>query len=109
MGVQVTLMFGFCCMKVLSASVTSLSSAGEDAQPATTRLTFPLSALAAELFVFVGQGLSGLPGPFAPPPVPVVPPPPPQAARSTTRLTAQTSIQPCRRIFSLDSPMRSLL
>src|SRR5690242_853371 len=100
MSCNETLMLGCCCSKVAMPSRTSFSSAGLDDQPAATRLTVPLSALAALVFVLDGQEIKLFCGPFVPLPVPPLPPPPapPQAATNSAIALRSPTALPARQM-----------
>src|SRR5690349_21461458 len=98
MSCSETLMLGCCCSNVAMPSRTSFSSAGLGDQPAATRLTAPLSALAALVFVLDGQEIRLFCGPLVPEPVPPLPPPPPppQAATNSAIALRRPTAPPAR-------------
>src|SRR5690242_3355927 len=100
MSCNETLMLGCCCSNVAMPSRTSFSSAGLDDHPAATRLTVPLSALAALVFVLEGQEIRLFCGPFVPEPVPPPPPPPapPQALTNSAIALRKPITLPARQM-----------
>src|SRR5215469_2661489 len=104
-------MLGYSFSKLLKPCWTSVSSAGVDDHPDTVSVIFPLSALAVDEFVFVGQAFRAFLGPLAPPPVPPVPPPLlPHAARTTdTSVSATSALNNCRAAPARNHLISSLL